>query len=487
MRLMQIVFLYYMVAIFQPSLVFAQSFSDAQATYARLSTPQRYTVAFDLMVTGQFVGIADGKMGPRLFEAIKRFQAENGILPDGLATPRLVAVIASKSQPITAGWGLRMVTHPSSGAKMLAPFGYTPIQTPTKRGLSLERPDKLMSIDFSFFPAEEIPLHALYQRIGTPGSNRQVGYKILRERFFVVTGKTGERGFYSRYDATAGGSVGFTVSWLDAALHGDRLSTLMSNSLSTKEALATNAGPGSVPPSAQTLVVPPPQLPQVAVTAPPSPPAIKQEPKAAEISTGSGFFVSSDGNVLTNSHVVSGCNDALIMDHGIARVVARDARNDLALLKLKAINAEKKPAVIKFRSGAVQLGEVTFVLGYPLAGRLDNGLNFTNGMVSAVSGIDNDTSNFQMTAPIQSGNSGGPIVDKSGNLIGVVVATLKQSANSRAVTQNVNFGIKADTAATFLRSNGVEPSITTEAVIVEPTAIASEGRKQTVQVVCFPN
>ncbi len=472
-----------LVAMATPALTQTPDLRAAQAAYERLPPSERFSVAFGLMVTGQYVGIADGKMGPRLMEAVKRFQSENGLIPDGIVTPILSNFIDGKSRPTVMGWGLRTVTHPSTGASVLMPAGYAPIQTITKRGLAFEHPDRLMSVDFAFYPSEEIPLHALYQRLGTPGSNRQVGYKVLRDKFFVVTGKAGDRGFYSRYETTSGGSVGFTLSWQDAALHGDRLSTLMSNSLSTREtAPPISTLPGSSnPPSASPSTQPPSQ---VATTTPPTP---RQEPTPAKISTGSGFFVSADGDLLTNSHVVTGCSEALVLDHGAARIVARDNRNDLALLRLKIVNAEKKPAPVRFRTGAVQLGEATFVLGYPLAGRLDNGLNFTNGMVSAVSGIDNDTSNFQMTAPIQPGNSGGPIVDKSGNLIGVVVATLRQSDVSRTANQNVNFGIKADTAATFLRSNNVEPVIAQGTNPIEPTAIAAQGRKQTLQVVCFPN
>jgi len=338
-----------------------------------------------------------------------------------------------------------------------------------------------MSVDFAFFPSEEVALHVLYQRLGTPGANRQVGYKVLRDRFFVVTGKSGERGFYSRFEATAGGSVGFTLSWQDAALHGDRLSTLMSNSLMTRE-MAGSSNAVNVSPNPPSVAPLPQTPPQAAVTPPP-----QQEPKQATIKTGSGFFVSSDGDLLTNSHVVAGCSEALVMDQGLARIIARDNRNDLALLRLTTVNADKKPSAIRFRTGTVQLGEATFVLGYPLAGRLDNGMNFTNGLISALSGIDNDTSQFQMTAPIQPGNSGGPIVDKSGNLIGVVVSTLRQLEPSRPVPQNVNFGIKADTAVTFLRTNNVEPLIAQAGSAIEPTKIAAEGRKQTLQVFCFPN
>ena len=204
------------------------------------------------------------------------------------------------------------------------------------------------------------------------------------------------------------------------------------------------------------------------------------------VSTGSGFFVTKDAAVLTNAHVVEDCTDATVSGFGKARIVATDKTNDLALLKVTTPAATDP---VRFRRSPLQLGETIYVMGFPLAGQLDNGLNFTSGIVSSLAGPANDSRSLQLTAPIQSGNSGGPITDASGLVVGVTQAKLSEVAaiqSGGAFPQNVNFGIKSALAVNFLRANSVDPQ---EADMGEPlsaVAIAKEGRSYTVQVTCTP-
>lgn len=206
----------------------------------------------------------------------------------------------------------------------------------------------------------------------------------------------------------------------------------------------------------------------------------------AALATGSGFFVSSGGVGITNAHVVEGCESARITGFGKARIVARDEPNDLALVQLA------EPAITpaaKLRRKPLQLGETVFVMGFPLAGQLDNGLNFTSGLVSSLAGMGNNSRMLQFTAPVQAGNSGGPVVDNSGLVIGVAqskmddVAALKESGS---LPQNINFGIKADMIANFMRANGAEPIELESQPTREATTVASDGRGYTFQITCTP-
>ena len=228
--------------------------------------------------------------------------------------------------------------------------------------------------------------------------------------------------------------------------------------------------------------------PSPSSTAPSYPPDTSK-PKNQEASplyTGTGFFVASDGIGVTNAHVVQGCQTATITGYGQARVTARDVKNDLALIKLVD---QEDTAVATIRTRPVQLGETAYVMGFPLAGQLDNGMNFTNGLISSLAGIGNDTREIQFTAPIQPGNSGGPIVDSAGLVIGVASSKLNDMASfkdSGSIPQNVNFGIKADLLSSFLRANGTEPTSSDGAVQKEAPAIAGEGRRYTFQILCKP-
>lgn len=175
------------------------------------------------------------------------------------------------------------------------------------------------------------------------------------------------------------------------------------------------------------------------------------------VATGTGFVVSPQGHVLTNYHVIKGARQIKALGvKGALRLVASDPYNDLALLKLPFTPKE----IVRFRapSQKVRLGEAVVVMGYPLHGLLTTEINVTTGIVSALAGPGDDKRLLQITAPVQGGNSGGPLLDKSGLVIGVVVAklnALRLAALTGEIPQNVNFAIHGAMARSFLETQGV--------------------------------
>ena len=174
-----------------------------------------------------------------------------------------------------------------------------------------------------------------------------------------------------------------------------------------------------------------------------------------EHSYGSGFFVSDLGHILTNNHVVAGCDSIRTSDGKPVRVIDTDTRRDLALLK-----AQVRPhAVAIFRSGTPpKVGDSVVVFGFPLQGLLSSEGNVTSGILSATSGLQDDVRFVQITAPVQPGNSGGPLLDSSGHVIGVIVSTLdvlKVASVIGNVPQNVNFAVHWATVRAFLDEKAV--------------------------------
>ena len=202
---------------------------------------------------------------------------------------------------------------------------------------------------------------------------------------------------------------------------------------------------------------------------------------------GSGFFVDSAGHMVTNHHVVRGCGEVRVPAHAeTASVIAVDARNDLALLGT-GVAAEMLPS---FRAGdSARLGEAVIVAGFPLDQLLAQGLNVTTGSVSALAGPGNNAALLQITAPVQSGNSGGPVLDQRGQVIGMVVSKLNALRIAEAtgdVPQNVNFAINGDVVRSFLEANGVQ--ITTAASAPAPgttSDIAEQAKQYTVLLECW--
>lgn len=182
-----------------------------------------------------------------------------------------------------------------------------------------------------------------------------------------------------------------------------------------------------------------------------NPPTVHGEQNNQKITkTGSGVMVSNSGAVLTNYHVVSGCN-AVLVDGNDAKLIDSDPNNDLALLATKL-----KESSASVRKGKLKLGEEVVVAGFPLQSVLNNGINITNGVVSSLSGINNDTRFIQVSAPVNPGNSGGALLDMYGDLVGLVTSTLKPISDRSP--QNINFAINTYVIENFLTNNHIQAS-----------------------------
>ncbi len=181
-------------------------------------------------------------------------------------------------------------------------------------------------------------------------------------------------------------------------------------------------------------------------------------PEGRVFATGSGFIVG-DGKILTNAHVVEGCRRMAARNAQGRRVAARvdaiDQRRDLALL---SVPVGFGPVVVFRDSPPVQRGETVITYGFPLSGVLSSGPTLTTGDVSALAGLRDNPLHFQISAPVQPGNSGGPLLDLQGHVMGVVVSKLNAARIAQMtggdIPQNVNFAIKGPEAAAFLAGRG---------------------------------
>ena len=180
---------------------------------------------------------------------------------------------------------------------------------------------------------------------------------------------------------------------------------------------------------------------------------------ALEPAQGTAFVIDAEGWLMTAAHVVGSQREATVSLNGkrlIADVFKTDPQADLALLKLR----EAPPAgttVLRFRPAAKPgvLGEEVSTLGYPLSRLLGNSVRMSRGLLSATAGLRDDPRELQVSAEIQPGSSGGPLLDREGNVIGIVVKTLNPQAVARAtggaLPQNVNFAVKGEPVLSFLR------------------------------------
>jgi len=212
----------------------------------------------------------------------------------------------------------------------------------------------------------------------------------------------------------------------------------------------------------------------------------ESKPKRNAKSSGTGFYVSGNGHIVTNNHVIAECSVINVLPPGGAPVratlVAKDKTNDLAILKTAS-----SPAAVPGLRTQMRLGEAVYVFGFPLTGILSTSGNFTAGAITATTGMEDDTRLAQISAPVQPGNSGGPLLDKYGNVVGVIVSKLNAlniAATTKDIPQNVNFAIKSSIATNFLDSSGVTANGAVSTRELAPEAIADLAKIFTVQVLC---
>ena len=182
-----------------------------------------------------------------------------------------------------------------------------------------------------------------------------------------------------------------------------------------------------------------------------------QENEIISASSGSGCAVSYKGHVVTNNHVIKGCQKVVVHQKGDkvpVKIIAFDPKNDLAILK-----GDFTPVtVFPLSNDRPELLQDVYVAGYPFGKEISTSVKVTKGIISSLTGIGNNFSNIQIDAALQPGNSGGPILDEKGNLVGVAVAKLDLDyviENYGVVPEGTNFGIKSSVVKNLLDSNEV--------------------------------
>ena len=211
------------------------------------------------------------------------------------------------------------------------------------------------------------------------------------------------------------------------------------------------------------------------------------DPSLITIGSGSGFYINNKGYALTNNHVIDICAQSVAVIDGketLFRVIATDKTNDVAVLKTNY----KSRNFIKINEDGAKLGENVVAVGYPLAGRLSDSVKITRGIVSSLSGLDNNIGQIQIDAALQPGNSGGPVLNENGELIGIASAGLNKllmAKEAKYIPENVNFAVASPIIVNILKSKKVKyttPSMFSGSY--SNTELAELGDSSTIQLFC---
>lgn len=214
----------------------------------------------------------------------------------------------------------------------------------------------------------------------------------------------------------------------------------------------------------------------------------KKEEDSVEIkvtSSGSGFFVTPN-HIITNNHVTAGCDAITVKNKGYesnVKLLDTDSTTDLSIL----VTGKPNKSFLYLRNRKpVVTGEQSIALGYPFSSTLGSELKVTSGNIAALTGIRNNIAKLQLTSPVQPGNSGGPLLDDNGNVIGIIVSRLEKSKEitGNRTAQNVNFAIKTNMAKIFMDLNMIDYQVRKANGSMPVSQIVTEAKEATVQVIC---
>lgn len=453
-----------------PPAIFAASV-PALAFEASLNHDERALVQRALVWLGLYDGWIDGDFGAGTRAAIGGWQSRAEREPTGTLSENETVALLADGLAAEERLGWTATVDPTNGVQVGYPAALMTERSQNESGGN-DYVDPIGSGVLSTISVRDVQpgaidvFYDLSRRSSDDG--RHVTYDYRRGPLFILAGDTASGRFYERFEQRDTEIRGYRLTW--APWEETRyapIAVAMSNSFYPFGGAPTT--PGVYPVIGPLVAAAAAQIrPDAAVAAPgtaeasadaatsTAPDEATSAPaKPPDIASGTGFVISHDGEILTNAHVIRGCGAIEVGGVGVATVLAVDERRDLALLDTGATFE----ATIPIRSGGqLELGEPVTVLGFPYRGIVSTSLTITQGIVSAIVGLDDDPSRFQLTAAVQPGNSGGPVIDEAGRLIGVVAARIDDGYIAHAtgsLPQNVNFGIRVELVNSFLIEHGI--------------------------------
>jgi S1-C subfamily serine protease len=464
----------------------SQGYSEAERAYQTgLSPRQRIFVQVLLTGAGYWNAVPNENFNGRLFRAIQTFQQENGFVSNAIFNEAQLDRLFSIAGPKFDQWGFSKVQHPSRRVGIWVPLGLGLRAVRNEFGLQYTDPQDRLRLDFTTVPNVAIAANYAAVLTNIVQEGAKIHFRIMKDGWFAVSATTLDgTDYYLRYHQDGSNVTGFTLSWINknGNISGERIAVLTSGSLWSHMTGAMFLDPTQLSSKAETARSASPTAPSTSAAAEPRP----EQNRKVNVGSGTGFFVGRDGAILTNAHVVDNCSTVTVVPDGSgpvpARVTATDRTNDLALLKTDY--TPKKVANLRI---GIRLGEPIAAFGFPLSGVLASNGNFTLGNITALAGLGDDTRHMQISAPVQPGNSGGPLLDNKGDVVGIVtykLNALKTAAASGDIPQNVNFAVKASAAATFLESNRVVAEPGAGSAVLQPADLADHAKAMSAFVQC---
>jgi hypothetical protein len=424
---------------------------DARA----FSETEKRILQLGLTIEGHYVGLLDGLWGAASQAAIERYvaAADRTWTPSDKVRFAHVAPLAARAQDFIADHDLAYAAPLARGYHFVAPPGrFVPDPDPEWKALVLETWHVRIDVLHGSPIFTEV-LHEVFTEDLAPWND---AYLVRTPARLVSAYREEGWRTYIRSDRLSGG-VWATIFVFGPPDADPRLFDVVvaSITLDPGARLHARGGPlaGLVAATlASTSPDPAPPLRKPAV--PETAAAARPAPPDTVAGSGTAFFVNNT-DLVTAAHVIEGCTRLTFTDGTDLTVVAVHPRLDLALLASPRRSRSWIPVHL---TGKPNLGQRIVALGYPFFGTFDTALSVTGGNISALAGMQDDPDMITISAPVQPGNSGGPLLAVDGSVIGVVVAridALRVAEATGDLPENINYAVTGRELLAFLEAEGV--------------------------------
>lgn len=430
---------------------------EARQSEALLSREERALVQSAMAWYGFYDAKVDGSFGKGTRQSMTDWQTAMGFAPTGVLTTLQRTTLVGNYQADQAEFGFDTITEAEAGIEIAVPSAmvsferYDPpfVHFAEKNGSKL----RLMLISE---PGDQAALAAMYDVLQTLDAVPSSGDRSLQEGQFTINAANDKMAAFA-YATTSKGSVkGYLVTW-DPAISAKMTRILPALQTSFRPAGDKFLDPGLVP------------LEDAVRSGLLAGMSVKQP-----IRTGSGIFVGNDGRVLTNAETVAQCGKITLDNHTEADVIA----NDLGVALLKPKTALQPTAIAPIATQPPRQGQAVLTAGYSPFVTLPAAV-LSRGTVAGSTGLDG-AANY-ITLALKSGDIGGPVLDETGALLGMIAA----APQDQVLPQGVSLALASGVLAQILADNGISGP-TVQTVALPPDALNAAAMGMTTQIACWP-
>ena len=440
-----------------------ETLAQAQATEAALSRDDRKELQQALSWYGFYAGKIDGSFGAGTRGAIAAWQQNAGLEPTGVLSTLQRGRLRGDHQAELAGFGFEYMAEAEAGVAMTLPMAMLQFDhyEPPFVHFSAKNGSDLRVILISE-PGDKATLFGLYDILQTLEVVPADGARSRGERSFSINAASDSVESYAYAELKDGAVKGYLVVWKPAdAARMARILPLMQASFASTGAKALD--PGLVP------------LDDTARAGLLSGLEVKM-PKLSR----SGFYVDAKGDVVTTIEAVAQCARVTIDTDTEAAVLAQDASSGLAILRPKQALAPEVFAHLQ--AGPSRAGAQISVAGYSYEGKLPAPV-LTLGSLAETVGLNGEAGVARLSLPLLPGDAGGPVLDATGSVIGMVLAGVKTGA--KVLPEGVAFAVQAPAIAQALLAAGISAQMSDMSEIATPDALSAAGMGMTVLVSCW--